>query len=109
MLYQLSNIGQTLPSTAASAHSLRFAVIVRMQHILAPHPALERKHPRISSVSNRIRGSLSVVYASAPKTRYAINAIAKRLIIPAALKTVSTNSGAAKHGAQGRIRTFVPR
>jgi hypothetical protein len=28
-----------------------------------------------------------VLYASAPNTRYAINAIAKRLIIPAALET----------------------
>jgi hypothetical protein len=36
---------------------------------------------RISSVSNRIRESLSVANASAPKARYAINAIAKRLIL----------------------------
>ena len=41
---------------------------------------LNANKPRISSVPARRRGSLSVVYASAPRIKYAINDIAKRLI-----------------------------
>ena len=58
-----------------------------MQYIFAVHPALEREHrqnqqrqqpdPRIAQRGKRQR----------TQTRYAINAIAKRLIIPAALET----------------------
>ena len=46
---------------------------------------LKANRPKINRVAARIRGSLNVAKASAPKTAYAISAIAKRFIIPAAV------------------------
>ena len=105
MLYQLSYIGED----QLSAISLQLSAKPLYSLPLPPSECItslrrtqvfNANNARTASVAIRIRVSLNVANASAPNAAYAISAITNRF---------TTNLMSQQSGAQGRIRTFVPR